>query len=85
MAGRKHTIDTCLNTERQRIDALPDTVDAARHASTAIEVIQQELNEFAELRSSLFCELRFQHGWSLGDIAREFGITRARVAQLTTA
>lgn len=79
----KHHLPNCLGSERKRIDRIPDTTDAARHASRAIETIQTELNRFAELRSTLFRELRFDHGWSLGDIAREFGITRARVAQLT--
>ena len=81
---RKHQIGICLDAERKRIHGLDDATDAARAASDAIEVIQDSLNRFAQLRAQLFRELRFDHGWSLGDIADEFGITRARVAQLTS-
>ncbi|MFZ4583976.1 MAG: sigma factor-like helix-turn-helix DNA-binding protein [Acidimicrobiia bacterium] len=83
MANLKN-LGTCLNAERNRIDRMPDAAQAARDAAAAIDVVQDALNRFAQLRSELLRELRYEHGWSLGEIASEFGITRARVAQLTS-
>lgn len=74
-----------LSAERKRIEKINDIQKAGLAASEAIAVLQQEVAEFAALRASLFQELRTDYGWSLGDIANEYGVTRARVAQITAS
>jgi len=74
-----------LASERKRIEKINDVQKAAAAASEAIAVLQQEVAAFAALRASLFQELRTEYGWSLGDIANEYGVTRARVAQITAS
>lgn len=59
-----------------------DPVLQAKWALELVEDLRQYQGAFAEVRTGAFRTLRAT-GWSLKDCAREFGITDARVAQIT--
>ncbi|MFZ4583965.1 MAG: hypothetical protein ACOYNI_01950 [Acidimicrobiia bacterium] len=71
-----------LEAELKRIAAIRDPEERAYAATQLIEILQQNVVSTAEIRSESLRALRAD-GWSLGQISRVFGITRARVAQLT--
>jgi hypothetical protein len=66
-----------------RLEDTDDQVVRARLANLLIELARDDaLEAFGEERTNAYMALREEFGWSLADLAREFGQSRARAAQI---
>ncbi len=59
-----------------------DTVTKAKIAAKLADQVKSAQAAFGSLRTDAFWEMRERLDYSLADMAEEFGITRARAAQL---
>jgi hypothetical protein len=69
----------------QAIDALEREPDQGRRARWSVRMadrMRHAQEQFGDQRTLAFEWLRENEGWSLRDLAIEFGITRARAAQI---
>ncbi len=72
--------DEWLKITRQYQSA-NEHVLAAKAAVAAIEQLQDITNQLAEIGTHSVAQLRLE-GWSLGELAKQLGISRERVRQL---
>ena len=83
--GRKASITrklTALVDELSgELDKMDDQLVRSLTAAELAEICRRAQEVFGEQRTAGFVALR-DEGWSLGDLADEFGLTRARIAQV---
>jgi hypothetical protein len=75
-------LSAALDAELVALRDITSPVDRAYLATQLHDVCARGVSAIAAVRVQALCELR-EAGWSLSRIARTFGISRARVAQLT--
>lgn len=69
------------------LDALRKEADPRRQADAAVrvvEVLRGAIEDYSDVRTTAFVRFREEQGYSLSDLQREFGISRARAAQIAT-
>jgi hypothetical protein len=75
------TFDKTVQGLLSKLAANPDHHRRAHDAAALIEACRVAQEQFGAERTAAFDALR-DDGWSLGDLAAEFGMTRSRVAQI---
>ena len=78
-----HAVATAHGKEVARLKKLEAT-QRFREAQKVQRVVEDMLREVAEIKGSAVRELRELYGWSYGDLQKEFGMTRQRLAQIST-
>jgi hypothetical protein len=78
-----HAVATAHGKEAARLRKLEAT-QRFKQAQAAQRKAEEFIQELAEIKGSAIRELRELYGWSWGDLQKEFGMTRQRMAQIGT-
>jgi len=76
------TLCAAVHEELESLTAITSPRERAERAGVVIEVLRQAVADVARERSAAFRELR-ESGWTLGRIARVYGLSRSRAQQLS--
>lgn len=62
---------------------IAEPIHRAHDAIALLRIADNIQRRAAGIRAEAWRELRTEFGWSLGDLAKEYHVTRARAAQIT--